>query len=102
MRQNSVGVLRTKVGQGNTKDRPDPSTKIGKLLGALMSGDLVPAKTMLGCNPASYIEYLRSAYGMEIESKGGRGGGCRLLGEWDGPYFVPIERMDPYPPLPED
>lgn len=37
--------------------------------------------------PGGVFEQLRNFYGMEIV----RG---RLIGEWDGPYFVPIERME--------
>lgn len=100
MRQTSVGATRTRQGGGARKERPDPNSKTGRLLAALMAGDWLSAKSFFGGsgNGAHAIEYLRSNYGMEIETKGGRGGGSRLLGEWDGPYFVPIERMEPYPP----
>jgi hypothetical protein len=100
VKQVSVGTLKN-MGR-KPQDRPDPSSRIGKFLAALMSGNKVAASVFFGRTGTEAVEYLRSRYGMEIESKGGKGGGCRLLGEWDGPYFVPIERMDPYPPLPED
>ena len=39
---------------------------------------------------------LEDFYGMEIEAvKTERGAlvGSRLLGEWDGPYYIPVERI---------
>jgi hypothetical protein len=78
-------------GHSKTRNRPAPESQAGRLLGLLMAGDWVSAQAVLGTKNRGYvIEYLRSMYGMEIES--GRKG-CRLLGEWDGMYFVPVERM---------
>lgn len=77
---------------------PRPGTKLRAFYDALLSGELVvagwffPAKGTAG----PCIAQLREFYGCEIISKSGYGGGCVMLGRWDGPYFVPVERLDTY------
>lgn len=97
--QSAAAAKGNRMGRGRL-DRPDPESKSGHFFAALMSGERIKASDYFG-RPGQggvVIERLRSIFGMEIES--GRNG-CKLLGEWDGPYFVPVERMRPYPE-PED
>ncbi len=102
MRAKSVGQTKSdKRGTSGKRDRPHPETKAGRLFAALMTGEFVSTHALLGGYTGRAVEDFRSYYGMEIEGKKGRTGGVRLLGEWDGPYFVPVERMRPYPE-PED
>lgn len=78
--------------KGNRDGKPKPGTKLREVYDALRTGAVVnvnqfsPAK-----NTSVYLAQLRDFYGMDIESV--RNVGSRLLGEWEGPYYVPIERI---------
>jgi hypothetical protein len=67
----------------NSDGKPKSGTKLRRVYDALRRGEIVK----LG----GYSTQLRDMYGMEIERVGKTG--TRLLGEWDGPYYVPIERI---------
>jgi len=68
---------------------PREGTAIRNKYDALRRGDVV---SLGRCGTT-----LRDMYGMDIEAvrvSGKRGpGGSRLVGEWDGPYYIPVERI---------
>lgn len=72
--------------------KPREGTKIRQAYDALRRGEVVSLKAM-GVSPV----ILTDMYGMDIKSvpndKGPGWLGTRLLGEWDGSYYVPIERI---------
>jgi hypothetical protein len=70
--------------------RPSPNTKIGDLYDALRRGEDIHHTD---AHTKRRLAVLRDDYGMEFEHKRGPGGYIRLKGEWDGPYFVPIEHI---------
>lgn len=78
-------------GKRARSDRPAKGTIADRVLNALLSGERVALPKVVQYPNLSYaIAQLRDRYGMEIETNSK---GSRLLGEWDGPYFVPVERM---------
>lgn len=89
--------------QGSSKisrdGKPKPGTRLRAMYDALRTGDVVNVLQQFGPNAPMQIDKLRDFYGMEIvkvsRTDGKRGGvaGVRLLGEWEGPYYVPIERI---------
>lgn len=97
MRQESAAIYKTDRRGVRRKQTPDPNSLAGRMLDAMRSGQWVSGNSFDGVHngrASRAVESLRSFYGFEIESKNGRNGGYRLLGEWEGPYFVPIERME--------
>lgn len=85
--------------QSSLDRRPKPGTRLGDLYDALLSGDWVNAFEIGRGAKGSprYNEDLRDFYDCELETrhpgKSKDSGGTRLLGRWDGPYFVPVERL---------
>lgn len=74
----------------NRDGKPRVGTKLRKAYDALRTGGIVT----IGNSGISV--QLRDFYGMDIEtvkSHSGRVIGSRLVGEWDGPYYVPVERI---------
>jgi hypothetical protein len=67
---------------------PREGTAIRRVFDLLCAGATVPVSRMSSNNQA--LEQLRSFYDCEIVSGPA---GSRMLGRWDGPYFVPVERL---------
>ncbi len=86
---------------GNNRKKLDPlrlpreGTELRRLYDLLLSGEPVTCQKTLarGEGAGAYIEQLRSFYNCEIETLPRRQGFAKLLGRWDGPYFVSIERL---------
>lgn len=80
-----------KKGKTNKSSAPKEGTKIRRVYDELRSGSIVNVSAI---SKRACVQ-LRDMYGMEIETVRDRGRiiGSRLIGEWDGPYFVPIERI---------
>jgi hypothetical protein len=74
-------------------DRPTKSSAADRLLSVLIDGfpHRLPEK-VLGFRAWQASRQLTLSYGMEIEIP--KRGTYRLLGEWDGPFFIPVERME--------
>lgn len=96
----TVRVSEIKRGKSNCNKnfdgRPKEGTTLRLLYEAFRSGQVVSVRKEFGESASRYISYLRDFYGMEIEpvkADTGRIIGSRLVGEWDGPYYVPIERI---------
>ena len=76
---------------------PREGTVLRRVYDALSSGEEVCVSRIperernLHC-----VAQLKDFYGCEIVSRRGAGGWVKLLGRWDGPYFVPVERLDTY------
>ena len=72
--------------------KPREGTKLRQAYDALRRGEIVSLKGM-----GVKAHTLTDMYGMDIKgvhNEGRRGlSGSRLVGEWDGPYYVPIERI---------
>lgn len=67
--------------------KPRLGTKLRHSYDALRRGEVV----QIGKS-----RQLQDFYGMDIQQVKGETGrviGSRLIGEWDGPYYVPIERI---------
>jgi hypothetical protein len=80
-------------GNKSSDGKPAEGTKIRAAYDALRRGETVSLRGS-GCTVAQ----LRDFYGMELErvynTEGHRGLiGSRLVGEWDGPYYIPVERI---------
>jgi hypothetical protein len=93
-RQLSAARSMGKRCSGRTSDKPKEGTKLRAIYDALIDGQVV-ASSDFGVRRGSFgasINQLRDYYGLEIEEK--QRHSYRCLGEWDGPYFVPIERME--------
>ena len=60
----------------NTDGKPRPGTKLRATYDALRRGEKV----------SDNIETLKTFYGMDISCG-------RLIGEWEGPYYVKAERI---------
>ena len=73
----------------NSDGKPKPGTSLRAVYDALRTGSIVNVTRTGG--GAQTTGQLRDFYGMEIERVGNVG--VRLLGEWEGPYYVPIERI---------
>lgn len=71
----------------NHDGKPREGTVLRDLYDRLRQGAVVP----LNSGSSSYTAQLRDMYGMDLVSVGKSG--SRLVGEWDGPYYVPIERI---------
>lgn len=65
-------------------DIPKQGTKLREVYDALRRGEHV-------INQYAEINQLQNFYGMVTESTGRRG--HYLLGEWEGTYYVPLERI---------
>lgn len=73
---------------------PQEGSLTRRVYDALLSGDPVCVKSLTGHHTSRRtVADLRDNYNCEIEGKGGPHGYTRLLGRWDGPYFVPVERL---------
>lgn len=68
------------------QDAPRPGTKLRAVYDALRRGEIVRHR-------CDQIAKLRLWYGLETCSQRGRGGGVRLVGEWVGQEFVPLEAI---------
>lgn len=79
------GRSHCKTGDG----KPKPGTVSRAMYDALRRGERVKPRDY--SKNHSIVEQLTNIYGMELEA-GGRDG-YRLVGEWEGPYFVPLERI---------
>lgn len=55
------------------------------------TGRVINVTKSYGANGRRALSQLRDFYGMEIVTDSD--GGHRLVGEWEGPYYVPIERI---------
>lgn len=94
-----VSDFKGKRGYISPDGRPKAGTKLRGLYDSLRLGGVVNASCVIGRGSSGYLMQLRDFYGMDIErvarTDGKRGGwaGVRLLGEWEGPYYVPIERI---------
>lgn len=78
--------------------KPTEGSKLRAMYDALRTGGVVSMREIAGgSNMASaYRRQLTDFYGMDIvpvKSDTGHNIGSRLVGEWDGPYYVPIERI---------
>lgn len=69
---------------------PRPGTRLRAMYDEFRTGRVVDVSREFGTNGLQSIVQLRDFYGMDIESLCG---GYRLVGEWEGPYYVPIERI---------
>lgn len=69
---------------------PRAGTRLRAMYDEFRTGRVVDVYREFGANGMGSIVQLRDFYGMEIESLRG---GHRLVGEWEGPYYVPIERI---------
>lgn len=67
---------------------PRVGSKLRRAYDALLGGGWVAASMIA----EHALEDLRNYYNCEIESRPGPHG-SRMLGRWDGPYFVPLERL---------
>lgn len=86
----------TLSGAKKNDGKPKPGTKLREAYDALRTGQVVSLRAIFGDSASrSSHSQLRDFYGMDIEPvrEGGRVIGSRLVGEWDGPYYVPIERL---------
>lgn len=72
---------------------PRDGTQIRRLYDLFLSGNDVCVHSVVGNNGRRYLACLRDDYGCEIISFRNGRGGCKMLGRWDGEYFVPIERL---------
>ncbi len=73
---------------------PRAGTKTRAAFDALMTGNVVSIWKLVGRNAASgTMDNLRLYYGLEIEARGGHGGGCRLVGIWVGADLIPLEQL---------
>lgn len=61
-------------------EKPREGSRLRSSYDRLRSGEVVRLGWM--------AEQLTNMYGMELKRTDG---GSRLVGEWDGPYFVPVE-----------
>lgn len=77
-------------GRQQTQRVPREGSKLRRLYDALRSGQEV--RQGVDFNQRSFVD-LRDYYGVELETKRGRRGYTRMVGEWDGDFFVPIERI---------
>ena len=68
---------------------PRQGSKLREAYDALLSGEWTPVIAI--ASSTSALNQLRDFYGCEIVSHNPFG--SRLLGRWDGPYFVPVERL---------
>lgn len=73
----------------NSDGKPKPGTLLRQKYDELRAGGVV------AIGNAGYKNQLSDFYGMELAvvTEGRKKIGCRLLGEWEGPYYVPIERI---------
>ena len=73
----------------NADGKPQEGTKLRDLYDRLRSGSVVAVGN------GGAVRQLVDFYGMELATvkEGRRIVGKRLLGEWEGPYYVPIERI---------
>lgn len=95
----ALSACRTKGGHPpytGTDGRPRPGTALREAYDSLRRGEIYYRNASRN---VSY-EILRTFYGMELERVYGRHGaakggccGVRLVGEWEGDVFVPVERM---------
>lgn len=69
---------------------PRSGSRMREMYDALRTGRVVNIYREFGGNASKSMYQLRDFYGMEIEAVTG---GYRLVGEWDGPYYVPVERI---------
>lgn len=72
-----------KHGTQNKDGKPRAGTPLREKYDRLRMGEIV----RLGRSKRQLIDF----YGMDIVTD--RSQGSRLVGEWDGPYYVPIERI---------
>lgn len=80
------------MGQRHYKPRPGKGTKIGRVYDLLMTGDYITRPTDMPLRQwRSCREQLRDFWGLEYEYIKGKG--TRCIGLWEGPYFVPLERI---------
>lgn len=69
---------------------PKEGTKLRALYDKLLSGQPMHRESV---SDSRRFQDLRDYYGVELETKKGRYGYIRMIGEWDGDEFVPLERM---------
>lgn len=81
------------------RQHPDPlrvpreGSKLRRVYDALLSGEKVVVLRIAGNKNGAghYTEMLRSFYNCEIVREGN---GVRMIGRWDGFFFVPVERLE--------
>lgn len=73
----------------NSDGKPKPGTVLRQKYDELRAGGVV------AMGNAGYKDQLSNFYGMDIAvvTEGRKKIGCRLIGEWEGSYYVPIERI---------
>lgn len=76
---------------------PREGTKLREAYDRLRQGETLRMSSFFGSasHAGSARMKLRDFYGLELKGVSGSSGdrGTYCVGEWDGPYFVPIERI---------
>ena len=91
----TVSDLKNGKPHGRTGDgKPRPGSRMREAYDALRRGETVNSKDYSppGRHHTTLYNQLRDIWGMVLERVGSHEG-MRLVGEWEGPYFVPIERI---------
>lgn len=85
----TVSDLKGRTNSRQDDGKPRPGTKLREMYDALRRGEEVHSRG----NSSRSFTRLRDDYGMELQSQRGKHGFVKLVGEWEGPYFVPLERI---------
>ena len=72
--------------RATTDGRPEPGTRVREVYDSLRRGEV------LLLQKGGLLTHLRDDYGMDIRSLGYHKG-YKLIGEWEGGTFVPLERI---------
>lgn len=94
-RRLTVSDLKSGTTHGKTRDgRPREGSKMRAAYDALRRGETIKSKdySPAGRTHTTLFQQLRDVWGMDLERIGSNGG-MRLKGEWDGPIYVPLERI---------
>lgn len=88
----SISAMKGKkqgAGYRNSDGKPKTGTVLRQKYDELRAGGIV------AIGSTGYKNQLSDFYGMDIVPalEGNKVVGSRLLGEWEGPYYVPIERI---------
>lgn len=70
--------------------RPRENSRLRLIYDLLRRGETFHQKNQMD---SFRVKTLVNDYGMVLDTKRGPGGYIRLIGEYEGPYFVPIERI---------
>lgn len=93
----SAFQMKTNVSRRQS-DKPKAGTKLRKMYDMLITGNIVHLSEMGFSGKkvsrwGSYKVQLRDFYGLEFRHSKPKAG-VQVVGIWDGPYLVPIERLD--------